>query len=407
MYNNVRLINTTGREIPFDWLRILQSSPLFTQSAQNPRVWEMKNTASIAVGADQLCIHPGNEYAITQVLQALGEEASYLYDCEACIENTSIGQRFVVVLKPENAVPKKTVLFGRYFQKNNSMDPIEWIVLEERDGTALLLSKFALHTSGYWLGEFGDAYKENGKNLIWENSALRKWMNRDFCRMIFTEEERRLLLNNPIVSHPETDYHLHRNRMFLLSEEEVWRYLPTKKERQACATAFASFGGAAQYNGNCCWWILPGEEHYPKAVYSDGEIQYHSRNVAHGDWCIRPAVRIGIASLHEMTLIEPKQDEAKIHMKRLLLDDSRLYYLRTFFQDGAVTKVVIDKEAANDSHYELDQSAAKQLFAALQKQYGGKDFALMLRSFFKTGSDYGLVQIMKSHGIAFKQFHFY
>lgn len=402
MYHNVQIINRTGREIAFDWVELVQSSPLFMQSPSNASVWDMKNTASIAIGGDMLCIHPGSDNAIERVLRTLSEEASYRHRCDAYIEKNCSGQKFTVILKPEMEAERKTVFFGKYFRNSNLMEPIEWIVLEECDGTALLLSKSALHTTGYWLGNIGEAYQENGRNLLWENTPLRKWLNQDFCRMIFTEEERKLLLNHPIVTAPDTNPRLRRNRIFLLSEEEIIGYLPTKKERQTQATPFATFGGAAEIDGNCCWWLLPHKGHIPQAVLGNGEIQYHSRNVAHRDWCLRPVIQVSTATLNAMPT---KKTENIIRQKRLPLDDKGMY-LRSLSQNGVLLKLSIDKETASDSHYELEPTAVKQLRTILQKVCGNGDLVWLLRRYFQTNSDYSLTSLLKANGIPFKQFHY-
>lgn len=69
MQGNVKIINLTGREIQFDWVQFLRSSPLFTKDAVNPDMWTMKGTASIALGPETLYIHPGLPQVIERVLQ--------------------------------------------------------------------------------------------------------------------------------------------------------------------------------------------------------------------------------------------------------------------------------------------------------------------------------------------------
>lgn len=224
--------------------------------------------------------------------------------------------------------------------------------------------------------------------------------------MLFSEEERRLLLNTPVVTAADTDLHLHRNRMFLLSEEQVLHYLPTKKERRACATGFAVFGGGAQMDGSCFWWTLPYEGHYPQAVYPDGTIRYHGRNVAHGDWCIRPAIRVSADTLRQLPHKEQKSQKHEAQQRRVALDDQRVYFLSAFIQDGRMTKISVDKEFANDSHYDLDLTAAQRLRDTLRERYGSGDLVALLRKFFQTESDHGLVTLLHARNIPFKQFHF-
>ena len=76
------------------------------------------------------------------------------------------------------------VTFGRYEQDGNpenGPEPIEWIVLDVKDGKSLLISRYAL-----------DAVPYHTKNIsiTWEKCSLRSWLNSDFLQAAFTEEER-------------------------------------------------------------------------------------------------------------------------------------------------------------------------------------------------------------------------
>ncbi|MGN0326645.1 MAG: DUF6273 domain-containing protein [Lachnospiraceae bacterium] len=82
------------------------------------------------------------------------------------------------------------VIFGSYEQDNNldnGPEPIEWIVLAEHDGKALLLSRYILD---------GGIYTENGEADVvsWENSDIRTWLNNDFYNEAFSEEEKTAML---------------------------------------------------------------------------------------------------------------------------------------------------------------------------------------------------------------------
>ena len=75
-------------------------------------------------------------------------------------------------------------------------------------------------------------------DVTWEKCTLRKWLNEDFYNKAFDEEEKeRVVLSEvPATKNPEYDTDLGnptRDRMFLLSIQEVERYI-TDDEGQIC-----------------------------------------------------------------------------------------------------------------------------------------------------------------------------
>lgn len=416
MIQNLKVTNLTGREIDFDLAAVLESSPVFEKSTQKPNCWEIAYCATVSVG-DSVSITPYafstsqnysvgqlQAYAIERAINTLSTETSYLYRCHAAME---WDQRQLRVTLRETA-EVGTVFFGRYFQKNNQKEPVQWLVLDRRNGEALLLSRFALHTCGYWQGNPWQAYQDNGKQLIWENSDFRKWLNGEFCQMVFSDEEQTLLLDTQIKtwedSHEET---LH-NKIFLLSKEQAESLLLPAGERISAASEFAAFGGAYQWEGKCCWWILPYRddctgEIYLQAVLPDGKTQYHSRNVAHRDWYVRPAVRISAETLASLPA-----EKNQVHTQDITipLDKDRLYFLRVFLENGKVDRVSVDRETANDCHYQLSAEAAKRLEYLLSGLCGAGDLVQLLRKYFRDHSDCDLVRLMKQNGIPYQSFHF-
>ncbi|MDY6017558.1 MAG: TIR domain-containing protein, partial [Oscillospiraceae bacterium] len=66
------------------------------------------------------------------------------------------------------------VFFGAYEQDNsasNGKEHIEWLVLEVKDGKALVISKYALDCK---------QYNTNYTDVTWEACTLRRWLNNDF-----------------------------------------------------------------------------------------------------------------------------------------------------------------------------------------------------------------------------------
>lgn len=75
------------------------------------------------------------------------------------------------------------VTFGSYEQdgnKQNGKEPIEWFVLDVRDGKALLLSKDILDVHVLYTEQ------QSSKIVTWKNSELRRWLNNEFKNEAFT-----------------------------------------------------------------------------------------------------------------------------------------------------------------------------------------------------------------------------
>ena len=84
---------------------------------------------------------------------------------------------------PEHTRPL-TVFFGSYEQDgdlSNGQEPIEWFIAEVRDGTAILMSKYALD----W-----QYYDANSYETSWSSCSLNKWLQNEFLPAAFTDEEK-------------------------------------------------------------------------------------------------------------------------------------------------------------------------------------------------------------------------
>ena len=181
---------------------------------------------------------------------------------------------------------------------------INWTIIRNHPavdaGKAILISKKCLFPSLY--AEYQEiAYAGSSAGLKWENSLLRKKLNQDFYEKSFTEEEKTLLCPKAVglaVTLPGLGV---QDKVFLLSEYEVRALMPEAEERQAKATDYAKKCGIMESQGCSPWWILPHCDHgecYPQAVWPNGEIQYHGRNIYHGDFGVRPCIMIDLEAYY-------------------------------------------------------------------------------------------------------------
>ncbi len=75
------------------------------------------------------------------------------------------------------------IRFGHFEQDNkteNGAEPIEWYVLDRKDGKILIVSKQILDFREY----------DDGTHTTWADSTLRAWLNSDFFNTAFSTEEK-------------------------------------------------------------------------------------------------------------------------------------------------------------------------------------------------------------------------
>lgn len=166
------------------------------------------------------------------------------------------------------------IKFGAYEQDNNTAngkEDIEWLVLEVKDGKALVISKYALDCK---------PYNTSYTDVTWETCTLRKWLNNDFLGAAFSAEEKAMIPTVTVSADKNPDYSTNpgnatQDQVFLLSITEAHKYFNSDSARQCEPTNFAVANGAWESHiGNCCWWLRsPGNNQEDAAnVYYVGDV---------------------------------------------------------------------------------------------------------------------------------------
>ena len=198
------------------------------------------------------------------------------------------------------AKPGDTVFLGTYEQDNNTSngkEDIAWLVLEVKDGKALVVSKYALDCKQY-----------NTSNTIvtWETCTLRKWLNNDFINAAFSSYEKAMIPTVTVSADENPDYSTNpgnatQDQVFLLSITEANKYFGSDSARQCKPTDYAFANGAYfnSVNGNCWWWLRsPGvtqySAHSAAYVHSSGGVYESGSDVDIGTSAVRPAMWISI-----------------------------------------------------------------------------------------------------------------
>ena len=187
--------------------------------------------------------------------------------------------------------------FGSYpFEKDGTRRPIQWNILKRNGNKALLFSAYGL---------VAKLYHERYEDVTWETCSLRKWLNEDFYRTAFTDDEKNRILptrvkneDNPWCNTPggnDTE-----DRVFLLSTSEAWKYLPAHLNRVLAPTPYAKESGvlARGYYDSCSWWLRsPGSNSNNAADVSfDDVINDFGDNVNRGNCAVCPALWINLDS---------------------------------------------------------------------------------------------------------------
>ena len=190
------------------------------------------------------------------------------------------------------------VFFGAYEQDNNTSngkEDVEWLVLEVKDGKALVISKYALDCK---------PYNTNYTDVTWETCTLRKWLNNDFLNSAFSAEEK-AMIPTVTVSADKNPYHstnpgnATQDQVFLLSITEANKYFSSDSARLCKPTDYAVANGAWESDsGNCRWWLRsPGyTQLYAAIVLHDGAVYVYCHSVDIDNDAVRPALWIDLNS---------------------------------------------------------------------------------------------------------------
>ena len=186
-----------------------------------------------------------------------------------------------------------------------SYDPIEWNILSESNGKALIISNLILDSQEYYPSTSLESFSHNGGDGYannYELSNIRKFLNDNFYNTAFNDLQK-ALIEATIVdnSASSTEYSSNsyacnntNDKMFLLSNEEVENYT-SSTERMAKGTDYAKSQGlfvstSSSYLGNSYWWLRSpdsSDAYDASNVNSGGDVESYA--VRSTDDGVRPA----------------------------------------------------------------------------------------------------------------------
>lgn len=200
--------------------------------------------------------------------------------------------------KLSNAKVGNYITFGSYEQDNdtsNGKEEIEWLVLDIKDGKALVISKYALDCK---------PYNTSKTDVTWETCSLRQWLNNDFINAAFGAAGQAMISTVTVSADKNPEYSTNpgnatQDKVFLLSITEVNKYFSSDSARVCQPTAYAVANGAYKGdNGNCWWWLRSpgGNQNYAANVNYFGGVLVLGLIVDYSNVAVRPALWINLNS---------------------------------------------------------------------------------------------------------------
>ena len=184
-----------------------------------------------------------------------------------------------------------------FADSNGGRDPIEWLILTNDGKKALLLSRYILTDTNFNY-VYGNA---SGKD--WAKCTLRKWLNGDFFANAFTKDEQKAILQtqikNPAGPETKTKGAGSKDKVFLLSYDELRQYLPAQEQRAASRTAFADAALHKSAEGSvspASWWLrTPGMNNaMALLVETDGSVDLRKGEHIVQPRGVRPAIWVDV-----------------------------------------------------------------------------------------------------------------
>ncbi len=212
---------------------------------------------------------------------------------------------FLLPLK--NASKGDFVRLGRFEQDGfeaSGLEAIEWLVLDKIDSQLLLLSSELLTSLPY----NSEAFKE----VTWEESGLRSFLNKDFYEEAFNPQEKEIIISvlnenadQSEVGTPGGNDTL--DKVFLLSETEYNIYINDDLSIEDIGKARASnyaalLGVKVEENSFSPWWLRsPGVYPYSaQFVTADGLLYLSGAYVdIEKGYGVRPALWVKLGSAEE------------------------------------------------------------------------------------------------------------
>ena len=195
---------------------------------------------------------------------------------------------------------------------------LNWTILEEADGRALLLCNSVIDAQEYYHNNEEIRYI-NGREVFpnnYKESDMRQWLNRTFLNAAFDFDQKAIIRTSSVINNTQStnpydnpNYWVNgenkyvcattNDSIFLLSEEEATNpnyKLHVQQARGRKGTDYAYCQGLRAMGTYQCWWLRSPTHEYDSGVRgigSDGKADLKF-NVHRTDYGVVPALRIAL-----------------------------------------------------------------------------------------------------------------
>ena len=206
------------------------------------------------------------------------------------------------------------ITFGNYWQEDTNGDgkvdqtdekqPIKWRILSVDGDDAFLLADQNLDCQ---------PYNTDDTVVTWENCSLRKWLNKDFLKAAFTEEEQNAILETEVINenYNTEKENITKDKIYLLSKTEACdkeygfnidigtNEIPTRESKN---TDYVRDSGALHSDspwcqGNGWWWLrTPANVNNVFSINMYGYIYEPGYLPTINNYGVRPVLHLNIAS---------------------------------------------------------------------------------------------------------------
>ena len=167
-----------------------------------------------------------------------------------------------------------------------SYDKIEWDILAEAMGQAVIITNMILDSQDFYPSKSDQKFSHNGSigyTSNYELSNIRKWLNDNFYNTAFNNFEKELINITNVDNRRDNEYACNntQDKIYLLSLAEANTYYSNIKERQAKGSDYANSQGLftvvkqiySPYLGYSCWWLRsPSNQLTSLEIITDGKI---------------------------------------------------------------------------------------------------------------------------------------
>ena len=192
-------------------------------------------------------------------------------------------------------------------------EPIKWQVLNPETG--LIMCTTAIDSQPYnnyialYKGEYYNSSEHNKYATDWESSTIRQWLNEDFYKTAFSDDDKTVIQSTHLKTESSTNKKYNSaetdDNIFLLSVDDVTNKDYDFVDSIAISDRLRQFGGTDYaksqgllLNNNKCWWYLrtPSTSLDARAVRYDGNLDgpYETYSTCKG---IIPACTVDLSAI--------------------------------------------------------------------------------------------------------------